>query len=1676
MSPLLVSSFSFFSSFTQAGLFLFLLTLTLGPDCGLLVIASEQNYGPNYGLYGPGQYYDYDYNSPGQPENYAPLPPLLPKNQNGDGVNGAETCYDHRGVARKCTPEFVNAAFSLPVEATNVCGLHQPQVYCLQVGVRGASKSCHFCNSKDPKYDHSPNLMTDYEGQGNWTWWQSETMQHDVQYPNSVNLTLHLGKSFDITYVSIRFHSSRPESFAIYKRTTEDGEWIPYQYYSASCERTYGLRPGGIITEYDESKAVCSDEYSDISPLSGGTVAFSTLEGRPSSRKFETSVVLQEFVTATDIRITLNRINTFRDEVFGDPQVLKSYFYAISDISIGARCKCNGHAKACIKHNDRLVCQCEHNTAGRDCEKCSNFYNDRPWKMATETDANECLQCNCNGKSHECYFNQTLYDLTGHGGYCINCRDNTAGPNCDQCKVNHYLKKPEHMCMPCNCDATGSTNLQCDFTGKCRCKPGVTGVHCDRCKPNHYDFSAYGCRSCDCDLAGSLENQPHCDTISGKCRCKANVEGQKCDRCKIGFFGMEENNPFGCIACFCYGHSSSCQSANGYYGRSILSRFDTGRQRWKAVDRANAGVNTQFNAITRQLGVSAQGREFIYFVAPDRYLGDHRFSYNQFLSFKFRIGESQARASRADIVLEGGNGQMVSLPIYAQKNPVPKATEQEYRFRLHEHADYEWQPHLQAEDFITLLSNLTAIKIRGTYNSDGTGFLDDVKMGTAWLGFNGGKVATWVEQCNCPTAYLGEYCQSCSPGYRRDPPNGGPFARCVPCECNGHSDDCDVNTGRCICKHNTIGRNCERCLEGYYGDARQGTTDDCKPCPCPNNGTCQQFSNKEVVCTNCPDGYGGDLCNICLDGYYGDPAGRHGPKTPCQRCSCNDNIDLNSVGNCNTITGECLNCRYNTVGFFCEKCLPNYYGDALALPKGQCKPCNCYEKGTLPTGTIFSCDPNNGQCPCQNAVEGLKCDKCQPGYWNLDSGSGCEPCNCDLTGSINSNCDQNNGQCTCKENVAGKRCDRCESYHYGFSEQGCKRCQCDKLGSLDLECDDQGICNCRPTTTGERCDRCQENKFNISAGCVDCPPCYNLVQDQVNIHRKNLREMRKYMEVIKKSPTAFNDTEFLQRMKDVSSSADRLVRDARRINTVNSTFGNQLKELHDSINDIMSKCGLISNSITDMDTDIDTSRRYIDEAKVAIQRAENEVDKAHNYLNIEGKAALRRARSAIEKYGVKSQEMTRIANMAMTAANRQLNEAKMINDTAHEALHTSQEAFALAQQMSQRPSELANEIYKLISRHGNNKHLYDQTKYLSQDAREKAMAAHEEALKINVNIGRHNLSDVNVDHLITEAQRIQHEARDMRDIVDDTLKDNKDILNEVNEEKKKALFLLEEADLKQQEADELLAKVYTANKKAREAAARGEEILKEAQDTLKILKNFNTNVMMNKDNAEKALKKVTKITKMIEEAEKKTEKARKALTGADEDASEAFTIAENAKDLAVNASKEASNFRTVAGKIKTEAREISKKTETLTKEVDRMEEEISIFEKNATEDEMAVSTAATKAGQANEQAENTLKTIKTALDTVVGIIKVLDNLDSHQINNTHLDVLERQIEEVEMKIRDAKIDEHMSVISKAMEYLTSEASELQQNLTQLKLDVDNIRDIKESLPEGCFKKLNLEKQ
>ena len=56
------------------------------------------------------------------------------------------------------------------------------------------------------------------------------------------------------------------------------------------------------------------------------------------------------------------------------------------------RCKCNGHASRCeIAPSRDLICHCQHNTTGPDCNMCKPFFNDRPWARATEENAMECL-------------------------------------------------------------------------------------------------------------------------------------------------------------------------------------------------------------------------------------------------------------------------------------------------------------------------------------------------------------------------------------------------------------------------------------------------------------------------------------------------------------------------------------------------------------------------------------------------------------------------------------------------------------------------------------------------------------------------------------------------------------------------------------------------------------------------------------------------------------------------------------------------------------------------------------------------------------------------------------------------------------------------------------------------------------------------------------------------------------------------------------------------------------------------------------------------------------------------------------------------------------------------------------------------------------------------------------
>ncbi|NXM65284.1 LAMC2 protein, partial [Serilophus lunatus] len=570
--------------------------------------------------------------------------------------------------------------------------------------------------------------------------------------------------------------------------------------------------------------------------------------------------------------------------------------------------------------------------------------------------------CDCNGMSRQCVFDWQLLRETGNGYRCLGCLGNTEGVHCERCKDGFYRRRQEECCLPCRCHPWGSLSPQCDSDGRCSCKPGVMGSKCDQCQPGFGPLSEAGCRSsgqslqCACDPAGSAG-----DCHSGRCVCKASATGERCERCKRHFYNLDSRNPMGCSPCFCYGHSSTCVSADNHSAYNITSTFQQGAEGWRGVHESGSPAQLQWSPRHQDAFIAARRSEPIYFVAPAKFLGNQQLSYGQTLSFDYRLDRGGRQPSSHDVILQG-DGLRVTAPFLPQEKVLPCGISQTYTFRLDEHPSSKWSPRLNHFEFRRLLGNLTALWIRATFGEYSTGYIDNITLVSAQP--VPGVPAPWVERCECPAAYGGQFCERCAPGYRRDAPGRGPFSICVPCNCQG-GGICDPDTGECYSGDENVG-NSVSCPFGFYQDPRQ--PHGCRTCPCdPGQGCSAVPGSEEVVCDQCPPGAAGANCEYCADGYFGDPAASQ----PCQPCRCNGNVEPNAVGNCDRQTGECLKCIHNTAGFYCDRCKDGFFGNPLAPdPADKCRACACNSVGAEP----LKCR-NDGSCICKPGFEGPNCEE-----------------------------------------------------------------------------------------------------------------------------------------------------------------------------------------------------------------------------------------------------------------------------------------------------------------------------------------------------------------------------------------------------------------------------------------------------------------------------------------------------------------------------------------------------------------------------------------------------------------------------------------------------------------------------------------------------------------------------
>ncbi|XP_013176798.1 PREDICTED: agrin-like isoform X2 [Papilio xuthus] len=131
--------------------------------------------------------------------------------------------------------------------------------------------------------------------------------------------------------------------------------------------------------------------------------------------------------------------------------------------------------------------------------------------------------------------------------------------------------------------------------------------------------------------------------------------------------------------------------------------------------------------------------------------------------------------------------------------------------------------------------------------------------------------------------------------------------------------------------------------------------------------------------------------------------------------------------------------------------------------------CGCNRLGSVSD----RCD-DDGQCVCRPGVGGLKCDRCEPGYWGLPrigSGhTGCIPCGCSAFGSVREDCEQMTGRCVCRPAVQGQKCTVCADHRRRLGPNGCSDPEIGGVveSCVDLSCYFGAVCTER--TGGARCE------------------------------------------------------------------------------------------------------------------------------------------------------------------------------------------------------------------------------------------------------------------------------------------------------------------------------------------------------------------------------------------------------------------------------------------------------------------------------------------------------------------------------------------------------------------------------------------------------------------------------
>ncbi|MGH0178710.1 UNVERIFIED_CONTAM: hypothetical protein FKN15_000308 [Acipenser sinensis] len=520
-------------------------------------------------------------------------------------------------MASDCHASFPHISTSAPQSLQDPhCQTLPPTDSRLYLDQRWQMKCCP-CDSRTDSSRNSHRIENAFSQAGPLRWWQSQKGVEDVI------VQLDLDGKFQLSDLILDFKGPRPEAMVI-ERSTDFGQtWKPFQYMASDCHASFPH----ISTSAPQS---LQDPHCQTLPPTDSRlyldqrVQFNLLEPL-SSVDVSDCYKINNGADFTNLRVQFTKLPRLPRR--GSSRVPDA-FYALKEIQVQGSCFCNGHANRCVPNANELdrpevfsTCACQHNTAGQNCERCAELYNDQPWRPAEEGNSYQCKKCDCNNHSDRCHFDPAVFEGSGgvSGGVCDDCKHQTAGQHCERCRPRYYrnplrdISQPD-ACLRCDCSSEGSEGLCEQSGGRCICKAHVEGPRCDRCRAGFYGLSAadpQGCKECPCSLTGSRGDRA-CDPQSGRCFCLPNVIGQQCEMCAPDHWNFRSGR--GCESCNCdprNSYNQNCDQISTVPIQSTVSRQGHYRSiqistvlRPRAGDRA-AAVEEKVDGVVDDLG-SAQ--------------------------------------------------------------------------------------------------------------------------------------------------------------------------------------------------------------------------------------------------------------------------------------------------------------------------------------------------------------------------------------------------------------------------------------------------------------------------------------------------------------------------------------------------------------------------------------------------------------------------------------------------------------------------------------------------------------------------------------------------------------------------------------------------------------------------------------------------------------------------------------------------------------------------------------------------------------------------------------------------------------------------------------------------------------------------------------------------------------